>query len=70
MPQIHVTIDVCTSIYLRNPLDTTLGKNILKHAIILMDKIGFDEFNFKKLAKEMGSTEASVYRYFENKYKF
>lgn len=69
MPQVNVSIDVCSSVYLRNPLDTTLGKKILKHSIILMDEIGFDDFNFKKLATHMGSTEASVYRYFENKYK-
>lgn len=35
-----------------------------------MDKLGFEDFTFKKLATEIGSTEASVYRYFENKHKF
>ncbi|MEM6966884.1 MAG: TetR/AcrR family transcriptional regulator [Bacteroidota bacterium] len=36
---------------------------------MLIDEIGFEAFNFKKLAKRMASTEASVYRYFENKHK-
>jgi len=35
----------------------------------LIAEIGFEELNFKKLAIAMDSTEASVYRYFENKYK-
>lgn len=69
MPQINITIDVNGGIFIRNPLDTALGKKILKHAILLLDEVGFENFNFKKLAKEMQSTEASVYRYFENKYK-
>lgn len=56
------------SLYSRDPQDTELGKKILKHAIILIDKIGFEEFNFKKLAIEIGSTEKSIYRYFPNKH--
>jgi AcrR family transcriptional regulator len=69
MPQINITIDINDSIYLRDPLETTLGKNIIEHAIILIGEIGFEELNFKKLAQSMKSTEASIYRYFENKYK-
>ena len=34
----------------------------------MIDEIGFEAFNFKKLAVQMESTEASVYRYFENKH--
>ena len=69
MPQVNITIDICKSIYLRDPLETALGKKLIKYAIILIDEIGFEQLNFKKLAKAMDSTEASVYRYFENKYK-
>ena len=69
MPQINITIDINKNIYLRDPLETNLGKKIIEHAIILLDEIGFEEFNFKKLATHMDSTEASIYRYFENKYK-
>ena len=55
-------------LYLRDPQETTLGKKIIKHGILLIDEIGLEAFNFKKLAKRMESTEASVYRYFENKH--
>lgn len=69
MPQVHISVDICDTIYLRDPLETTLGRKMIKHAVILLHEIGFEQFNFKKLAIQMGSTEASVYRYFENKYK-
>ena len=41
----------------------------MEHSIGLIDEIGFEAFTFKKLAKHISSTEASVYRYFENKHK-
>jgi len=69
MPQVNITIDINESIYLRDPLATNLGKKIIEHAIILINDIGFEQLNFKKLAQAMDSTEASIYRYFENKYK-
>ena len=55
-------------LFIRNPQDTDLGKKLIKHTIILIDEIGFEAFTFRKLAKSMSSTEASVYRYFENKH--
>lgn len=55
--------------YLRNPEQTALGQKIVGESIRLIDQLGFEEFTFKKLAAEIGSTEASVYRYFENKHK-
>jgi hypothetical protein len=57
------------SLYLRDPEGTDLGKNIIKHSIQLIHDTGFEAFTFKKLAKSIGSTEAGVYRYFENKHK-
>jgi len=68
MPQINILIEVNESIYIRNPLETALGKKIIGQSILLMDETGFEDFNFRKLALSIGSTEASVYRYFENKY--
>ena len=55
-------------LYLRDPQDTKLGRKIIQHSILLIDEIGFEAFTFKKLADQIGSTEASVYRYFENKH--
>jgi AcrR family transcriptional regulator len=54
---------------LRDPEETDLGRSIISNSIILIDKLGFEEFTFKKLAAHIGSTEASIYRYFENKHK-
>ena len=57
------------SLYSRDPQNTELGQRILKHSIILIDEIGLENFTFKKLAIEIESTEASMYRYFENKHQ-
>ncbi|MBP7973970.1 MAG: TetR/AcrR family transcriptional regulator [Kaistella sp.] len=64
-----LTFDFNEAIYLKNPEDSVLGKKIIKFSIDLIYKIGFENFTFKKLAMEIGTTEASVYRYFENKYR-
>jgi Asp-tRNA(Asn)/Glu-tRNA(Gln) amidotransferase B subunit len=41
----------------------------VKKSIDLINEIGFEAFTFKKLAIEVNTTEASVYRYFENKHR-
>lgn len=65
---ISIRIELNPNLYLRNPQDTDLGHRIIQHSIELVDKLGFEAFTFKKLARDIGSTEASVYRYFENKH--
>ena len=55
-------------LFLRNPEHTELGRNIIKHSIQLIEKDGFEAFTFKKLAEDIGTTEAGIYRYFENKH--
>jgi len=57
------------ALFLRNPEGSELGKNILKHSVELIYKKGFEAFTFKKLAEDIGTTEAGIYRYFENKHK-
>jgi AcrR family transcriptional regulator len=57
------------ALFIRNPESSELGKNILKHSIQLISKSGFESFTFKKLAEDIGTTEAGIYRYFENKHK-
>ncbi len=57
------------ALFLRDPESSELGKNILKHSIQLIYKTGFEAFTFKKLAEDIGTTEAGIYRYFENKHK-
>lgn len=64
-----ITFKLSDRLYLKDPERSDLGLRIIRESILLMDKIGFDDFTFKKLADEIGSTEASVYRYFENKHR-
>ena len=65
----QVYFKVNDKIFLRNPETSELGKNILKSSIVLINEKGFEAFTFKKLADEIGTTEAGIYRYFENKHK-
>jgi AcrR family transcriptional regulator len=65
---IRIQMHLNDKLYLRDPQDTKLGRNIIHYSILLIDEIGFEQFTFKKLAERIESTEASVYRYFENKH--
>ncbi len=65
--QLHIQMN--EALYLRNPEQSELGKKILQHGIQLIHKTGFEAFTFKKLAEDIGTTEAGIYRYFENKHK-
>jgi AcrR family transcriptional regulator len=56
-------------LFLKNPQSTVLGKKIIKEAINLISSIGYEQFTFKKLASEIATTEATIYRYFVNKHK-
>jgi len=66
----NLEIKINEKLYLRDPNSTELGRKIVKHGILLMEEIGLEEFTFKKLALNMETTEASIYRYFENKQLF
>ena len=74
MPKLHIMLkvtielDINKNLYLKNPEETELGQRIVQHSILLIDEIGFESFTFKKLADKIASTEASIYRYFENKH--
>lgn len=57
------------NLFLRDPQETDLGKKIIHEGILMIDELGIEQFTFKKLAKKINSTEASVYRYFENKHR-
>ena len=64
---INLKINPC--LYSRDPLQTDLGKKIIAASVDLIDEIGLEPFTFKKLATAIGSTEASIYRYFDNKHQ-
>ncbi len=65
----NITIAVNEKLYIKNPETSELGKKIIENSIILIDKIGFEHFTFKKLGEKIGSNESSIYRYFESKQK-
>lgn len=56
-------------LYLRDPEQTELGRSIISQGIKMIHELGFEEFTFKKLAQKIGTTEAGIYRYFENKHR-
>lgn len=64
-----LTFKLNEHLYLRDPQHTELGQRIIQQSIHLIDQLGFEHFTFKKLSDEIESTEASVYRYFENKHR-
>ncbi len=65
---IGIKISLNDGLYLKEPQDSKLGKKIIQYSILMIDEFGFESFTFKKLAAEINSTEASIYRYFENKH--
>ncbi len=67
--KLQVQITMNEALFLRNPEGSELGRKMIKHSIRLIHKHGFEAFTFKKLAEDIGTTEAGVYRYFENKHK-
>lgn len=67
--ELDIRIKMNEKLFLRNPGESALGKKIVKHGLLLINKLGFENFTFKKLATEINTTEASIYRYFENKHR-
>lgn len=67
--ELQLQIKMNPKLYVRDPELSELGRNILKHSIEMIDALGFEEFTFKKLSIQVGTTEASIYRYFENKHR-
>ena len=67
--KLAVKIEMNEHLFLRDPEESETGKKIIKHSIILIHKYGFEAFTFKKLSKAAVTTEAVVYRYFENKHR-
>lgn len=68
MKPFFVQLEINPNLYLNDPQQTKLGRKIIEQSVLLIDEIGLEQFNFKKLAETISSSEASVYRYFENKH--
>ncbi|NIJ54738.1 TetR/AcrR family transcriptional regulator [Dyadobacter arcticus] len=65
----QVSFHLNDKVFLKDPESSELGKQLIKSAIDLIYELGFEHFTFKKLAAEVNTTEATVYRYFENKHR-
>ncbi|GAB5552077.1 MAG: TetR/AcrR family transcriptional regulator [Saprospiraceae bacterium] len=68
MTNISIRLNINDKLFLRDPQSSELGQRIVQNSILLIDELGFEEFNFRKLAERINSTEGSIYRYFENKH--
>ncbi len=67
--ELYLQIKMNKNLYLRDPEQSELGQRIIEEGIKLLSKLGYEDFTFKKLALEIKTTEASIYRYFENKHR-
>lgn len=67
--ELEVKIKMNEKLFLRDPEETALGRKIVRDSIHMIHELGFEDFTFKKLAARIDTTEASVYRYFENKHR-
>lgn len=65
----QLSFKVSEKIYLKDPSQSAIGKSIVQQGIKMIHELGFESFTFKKLAQEVEITEATVYRYFENKHR-
>ena len=53
---LSIQIKLNNKLFLRNPEDTELGRDLLKYSIVLIHRMGIEAFTFKKLADEIGTT--------------
>lgn len=64
----QVSFQINAGIYIKDPQSSALGHRLISGGINLLAEIGLEEFTFKKLSIAIGTTEASIYRYFESKH--
>ena len=66
---LNIQIKIDERVFTKDPSSSDLGKKIIENSIALIDELGFEAFTFGKLADKAQCTEASIYRYFENKHR-
>lgn len=64
-----IRVEVNGKLFLKDPFSSELGVLIVQEGAHLIQELGMEHFTFKKLGGKIGSTEAAIYRYFENKHK-
>lgn len=55
------------NLFLKDPLESSVGRDIIAAGAPLFLEIGLEGFTLKKLAQKAGTTEATLYKYFKNK---
>jgi len=68
MDSLQIKVIINPHLYLKDPDSSKLGRKIISTSVELIYKLGFEAFTLKKLSKEIGSPESSVYRYFKSKH--
>jgi hypothetical protein len=66
----YIQVQIQDTLFIKDPTSSVIGKSILENGLILLGELGLEEFNFKKLALRISSTESTIYLYFENKHQF
>ncbi|SDA51434.1 transcriptional regulator, TetR family [Algoriphagus alkaliphilus] len=61
-------VEVNSNLYIKEPFSSDLGALLISEGTQMIQELGIELFTFKKLAQQIGSTEAAIYRYFENKH--
>lgn len=64
-----IQVKVNDRIFIKDPESSEIGRKIVRASVIMIDDMGLEAFTFKKLAEQLGTTESTIYRYFENKHK-
>jgi AcrR family transcriptional regulator len=62
-----IKIKVNEGLYQSDPSTSKLGNKIISNSVMMIADLGFEKFTFKKLGEQIGSPEASIYRYFKSK---
>jgi AcrR family transcriptional regulator len=65
----QIQIQLNEKLFLRDPTLSEVGRKIVNQGAIMMDKLGLEDFTFKKLATKLKTNESSIYRYFESKHR-
>jgi len=65
----RIALQLDEKLFVKDPTSSELGESIVEHAILMLDELGYEAFTFRKLAERIGTTEASVYRYFKSKHR-
>lgn len=65
----RVKLQVDPKFHLKDPTTTEIGLAIVGQSVLMIDEMGYEAFTLRKLADRIGTTEASVYRYFKNKHR-